>query len=177
MRKLVLAAASVPDVETVVMELGEGDGTNLDKLKEIITSPFSVDAGTRAFPVSFQRVILPLLTLVTNPRFEAVPYVTHNHALLFFNFRLPFRFPAAVRRIYAVFYSNDSFILRVLDCVALMAKRRSLSDQGYTSMASMESDDDAWLPSSGYDVIEPVISYCVTTLMHVSPFINFISLT
>lgn len=57
-----------------------------------------------------------------------------------------------------MFYDNDSFVLRVLDCVAVMANRRSLSDQGYTSMASMESDDDSWLPASGLDVIEPIIS-------------------
>ena len=75
MRKLVLAAASVPDVEAVVLELGEGHGAHLSQLHEIIASPLSVDAGTRAFPVSFQRVVLPLLTLITNPRFEAVPYV------------------------------------------------------------------------------------------------------
>jgi hypothetical protein len=78
MRKLILAAASVPDVEAVVLELGERNGMNLDKIHTIISSPFSADAGTRAFPVSFQRAVLPLLTLVTNPRFESVPYVTRK---------------------------------------------------------------------------------------------------
>lgn len=73
MRKLVLAAATIFDVEALVLELGDENGMNIDRLSQIITSSFSVDAGNRAFPVSFQRVILPLLTLVTNTRFEAVP--------------------------------------------------------------------------------------------------------
>ncbi|CAG8734077.1 11389_t:CDS:1, partial [Acaulospora colombiana] len=51
------------ELDTLVEELGSSDG--MKKIREIVMSPVSVDAGSQYQVASFQRVILPFLALLT----------------------------------------------------------------------------------------------------------------
>ena len=75
MRRFVLFAAQATDLQEVVCQLGAESGIGIKKLYDIIRNPFSIDSGSRPYPVSFQKVIIPIITLVTNHRFTCMPYV------------------------------------------------------------------------------------------------------
>lgn len=74
MRRFVLQAAAVADVTETVVLFGDERGIAAQRITDIIQSHFTVDVGSRPFPVSFQRVILPLIYVVTTPQFMHVPY-------------------------------------------------------------------------------------------------------
>jgi len=54
-------------------------GEGLKRLEEIVLEDFEVEAGNRSDKTSFQRVIVPLIVLLSRPDFVHSPY---NHASL-----------------------------------------------------------------------------------------------
>ena len=70
MRRFVLFAAQATDFQEIVCLLGAESGEGTQKLNDIIRFPFSADAGNKNYPVSFQKVIIPLVTLITNKQFK-----------------------------------------------------------------------------------------------------------
>ena len=67
-RRFITAAYNHPDDSLLISKLGQGAG--LCRLREICEWPMLIDAGDRADKISFQRVVVPLMRLVTKSEIQ-----------------------------------------------------------------------------------------------------------
>ncbi|KAG9293587.1 hypothetical protein G9A89_005590 [Geosiphon pyriformis] len=118
------------DVEDLVAKLGYGEG--LDRLREIIGFRVSADAGQEPNLLSFQRVIIPFLALLTRTAITGCNLEGRKNA------------------IYSVLYPNiDSFLKnQVLSVLETLIQRKSLDDQRLSSDAILRYDPDSFIPIS-----------------------------
>lgn len=86
------AADCDAELNEFILQLGNNENT-MDKLKQIINFRFDVQTRT------FQDIALPILTLVTRPKFANSPHVSD------------------VKKIYRAFCSNLLFLMRVRKCI------------------------------------------------------------
>ncbi|CAG8561182.1 11716_t:CDS:10, partial [Acaulospora morrowiae] len=118
------------ELDALVEELSSPDG--IDRIREIVMSPASVDAGEQAKVASFQRVILPFLALLT--RSGIIECILDMQ----------------VNAIYAVVYNNlDSFINdSVMSMLQELVKRQKISDQLVSQNELLIDDPHAFIPTS-----------------------------
>lgn len=154
-----LQATKVPEMNEVVQLLGNGDGITL--VPSIIQNPFLVDVGDRPLPVSFQKVILPLISLVSSPSFSNSPYVPKNASHLFQLLIINQRHAMPLRTIYNSFY-NSTFIEDVMRCVEELTERLNINDLGQIRRGSF-NDNIAWVPPNWVGVVDPVVSFFISS--------------
>ncbi|CAG8498535.1 6255_t:CDS:10, partial [Acaulospora morrowiae] len=118
------------ELDALVEELGSPDGR--DRIREIVMSQASVDAGKQAKIASFQRVILPFLALLT--RSGIIECILDMQ----------------VNAIYLVVYNNlDSFMNdSVMSMLQELVKRQNISDQRVSQNELLIDDPHAFIPTS-----------------------------
>jgi hypothetical protein len=148
-RRFLIAAYNHGDDTQLVSMLGSGTG--LARLKEICTWPFSVKAGNRADILSFQRVVVPLLRLVTKDEFQSSMLSQY------------------LNPIYATLHQCETFEQHICVCLADLTKVRSIDDPFYSDGKGQAAAgpvdrwgaDDVWAPASWVDVFQPVSQYAL----------------
>ncbi|CAG8458390.1 7466_t:CDS:10 [Acaulospora morrowiae] len=118
------------ELEELVKELGSSNG--IDRIREIVAYPVSVDAGSRPKVASFQRVTLPLLALLTRSGI------------------IECNLDKKINSIYLVVYNNlDSFVNKVvMSNLQVLVERRDVSDHQKNQNALLADDPDAFIPTS-----------------------------
>jgi hypothetical protein len=148
-RRFLLAAYNHSDDTQLVSMLGSGTG--LARLKEICTWPFSVKAGNRADILSFQRVVVPLLRLVTKDEFQSSMLSQY------------------LNPIYATLHQCEIFEPHICVCLSELTKARSIDDPFYSDGKGPAAagpvghwgTDEVWAPASWVDVFQPVSQYAL----------------
>jgi len=145
MRAFVLGAASIPDVPTLLQDLGSPNG--ITRIREICSGKISISAGTTPSQVSFQRVILPLLRLVTH-------HPVANSTLT-----------SQVNEILACMHSSGNFT-RDLGACLKRTKMFGLEDITYSDQDRQQDSlrMEVWEPKSWVDVVEAVAEYAYLIL-------------
>ncbi|TPX60813.1 hypothetical protein PhCBS80983_g01564 [Powellomyces hirtus] len=122
-RKLVTAGIKNGPEDTL-MALGGEKGLGL--LRQIAEQPMSIDAGSRKWPVSFQRVVLPCLAMVLG---------------------FPDLYLNKLRAIYSVFFERDVFINSALQCAGSLLTRGNLDDRHSRSAVEVSDLPNMWSPT------------------------------
>ncbi|KND02782.1 uncharacterized protein SPPG_08964 [Spizellomyces punctatus DAOM BR117] len=150
MRRFVVSALQSGQPEEVLLILSDDAGNGVKLLKDLVSRPMTVDAGIRSLPVSFQRVILPLLGLVIS-----FPDIYHK----------------ALRSIYTCLFQDErgNFIYRILQCLHDLMQRGSMADH-YLDIGRIQERDipTTYIPAHWTEAILVVIrvfnkSLCVDT--------------
>ncbi|CAG8508580.1 12330_t:CDS:10 [Dentiscutata erythropus] len=118
------------EVEELVTELGQPEG--LERIREIVMFPMSVDAGLSGSIASFQRVILPFMALLTRTRITECIVEKYVNAIFY------------------IIYSNlDSFMYDgVIDKLDILVKRNDIVDKKINQSKLIEDDATAFIPTS-----------------------------
>ncbi|TPX64463.1 hypothetical protein SpCBS45565_g05835 [Spizellomyces sp. 'palustris'] len=150
MRQFVVSALQSGQPEEVLLILSDDTGNGRKLLQDLVSQPMTVDAGNRPSPVSFQRVVLPLLGLVIS-----FPDIYHK----------------ALRSIYTCLfqYERGNFISRILQCLHDLMARGSMADL-YLDIGRIEERDipNTYIPAHWTEAILVVIrvfnkSLCLDT--------------
>lgn len=141
MRSFVLGAATISDVGTLLQDLGSQIG--LKRINEICSEQFSISAGGHARPVSFQRVILPFIRLVTDSP------VANSTLTSQFN------------EVLACIHASRDFTSKLTRCLISMRNSRSIEDREYSDMQREQDFKrmEVWEPKSWVDVVETIADY------------------
>ncbi|CAG8508889.1 3900_t:CDS:10 [Acaulospora colombiana] len=118
------------ELNTLIEELGSSNG--LERIKEIVKFPTSVDAGKQPHIASFQRVTLPFLALLIR---EGIIECT---------------FEKEINAIYSIIYNNlDSFVDdSVMSRLQELVTRRDVTDQRVSQNELLADDPNAFIPTS-----------------------------
>jgi hypothetical protein len=143
MRKWVLSALVEPNIEDVVIELSRSE--QVAKLRQILSCPFKTGATDSRNEYSFERLIVPLCTLLTRDSFANAPLARH------------------VQEIYHVVASEGLFFANVVKCVEQVAKSGlanhvNRNPRGMTEIEIKANLMQQWNPSNWMDVLKPVAS-------------------
>jgi len=134
MRRFVLAAAEVEDLDEVLLCFDSEFGRHL--LDQLLGQfPISLGCGQRGEFCSFQRVIIPLLTLLTK-----VASVTPHKV--------------AFKRVLTCIYTNEAFWAQLVDLLAQVGSENSIVDDQFVPD---ERDGDLWQPQNAVEVFLPVV--------------------
>ncbi|CAG8476927.1 30534_t:CDS:10 [Gigaspora margarita] len=117
------------EVEELVTELGK---QGLERMREIVMFPMSVDAGLEGKVASFQRVILPFMALLT--RSGITECIVEKYAYAIF---------------YTVYLNLDSFMHDgVITMLEILVQRNDIVDKKVNQFKLLEDDAIAFIPSS-----------------------------
>eukprot|EP00898_Chlorokybus_atmophyticus_P005655 jgi/Chlat1/6090/Chrsp40S05670 len=140
-RRFLQAALEERDMARIIDSLGDPN-KRLRHVADICRrhAHFSVDAGCSKDRISFQRVVVLLLRLVTAPGFCNNPSSTH------------------VNNVLATMHDVEGFESALLKCVALLTERKSLRDARYLAH-DRERDGNPWEPRAWTDMLLPLAAY------------------
>ncbi|RIB01467.1 hypothetical protein C2G38_2127553, partial [Gigaspora rosea] len=148
MRKFITSCLTAIDkqkgdeVEELVTELGKTDG--LERIREIVMFPMSVDAGLEGKVASFQRVILPFMALLTRSGITECIVEKYVHAIF-----------------YAVYLNLDSFMHDgVITMLEILVQRNDIIDKKLNQSKLLEDDAMAFIPSSMGQFFLVIVRLC-----------------